>query len=113
MRGARFSASAHALAACSDVAVPSMGESMTEGTIAVVLKQPGALSRRRLRAARVLTQARPPGDAVAVDEVIAQIETDKVTMDVRAPAAGVIDTIQARCAALSHASPVPKPPPRR
>ena len=26
----------------SDIAVPSMGESMSEGTIAVVLKQPGA-----------------------------------------------------------------------
>ena len=33
---------------------------------------------------------------MAVDEVIAQIETDKVTMDVRAPAAGVIDSIKAR-----------------
>jgi pyruvate/2-oxoglutarate dehydrogenase complex dihydrolipoamide acyltransferase (E2) component len=33
---------------------------------------------------------------VKVDEVIAQIETDKVTMDVRAPAAGVIDSIKAR-----------------
>lgn len=36
----------------------------------------------------------PAGDAVSVDEVIAQIETDKVTMDVRAPAAGVVDTIK-------------------
>ena len=35
-----------------------------------------------------------PGDSVAVDEVIAQIETDKVTMDVRAPAAGVVGTIK-------------------
>ncbi len=35
------------------------------------------------------------GDTVAADEVIAQIETDKVTMDVRAPAAGVIDEIKA------------------
>ena len=32
------------------------------------------------------------GDSVAVDEIIAQIETDKVTMDVRAPAAGVSDS---------------------
>jgi predicted deacylase len=39
---------------------------------------------------------RHAGDAVKADEVIAQIETDKVTMDVRAPAAGVIDSIQAR-----------------
>ena len=47
-----------------------MGDSITEGAIAAVLKQ--------------------PGDAVAVDEVIAQIETDKVTIDVRAPVAGVV-----------------------
>ena len=74
-----------------------MGESMSEGTIAVVLKQPGALSRRGGCASRSATdRALPPGDAVAVDEVIAQIETDKVTMDVRAPAAGVIDSIKAR-----------------
>ena len=33
---------------------------------------------------------------MAADEVIAQIETDKVTMDVRAPAAGVINEIKAR-----------------
>jgi pyruvate/2-oxoglutarate dehydrogenase complex dihydrolipoamide acyltransferase (E2) component len=33
---------------------------------------------------------------VAADEIIAQIETDKVTMDVRAPAAGVIDSVVVR-----------------
>ena len=37
-----------------------------------------------------------PGDSVAMDEVLAQIETDKVTMDVRAPAAGVVDSILVR-----------------
>jgi len=52
------------------VEVPAMGDSITEGSIAAVLKG--------------------PGDAVEVDEVIAQIETDKVTIDVRAPAAGVV-----------------------
>jgi len=36
------------------------------------------------------TIAKAKGDAVAEDEVIAQIETDKVTIDVRAPTAGVI-----------------------
>lgn len=50
-----------------------MGDSITEGAIAAVLKQ--------------------PGDAVAVDEVIAQIETDKVTIDVRAPVAGVVSEV--------------------
>ena len=47
-----------------------MGDSITEGSIAAVLKG--------------------PGDAVEVDEVIAQIETDKVTIDVRAAAAGTV-----------------------
>ena len=55
------------------VDVPPMGDSITEGSIAAVLKA--------------------PGDSVAVDEVIAQIETDKVTIDVRAPAAGVVKDI--------------------
>eukprot|EP00803_Ostreobium_quekettii_P005435 evm.model.scf_1750.2 EVM.evm.TU.scf_1750.2 scf_1750:16057-20981(+) len=40
-----------------------MGDSVTEGTIAAVLKE--------------------PGDTVLEDEVVAQIETDKVTIDVR------------------------------
>ena len=55
------------------VEVPPMGDSITEGAIAAVLKQ--------------------PGEAVAVDEVIAQIETDKVTIDVRAPVAGVVSEV--------------------
>ena len=42
------------------------------------------------------------GDAVKVDEVIALIETDKVTMEVRAPAAGVIDSIKARARCSEH-----------
>ena len=55
------------------VKVPSMGESIEEGTISAILKQ--------------------EGDAVEMDEAIFQIETDKVTVDVRAPEAGVIDKI--------------------
>lgn len=55
------------------IQVPPMGESITEGTIASIDKE--------------------VGDAVEEDEVIAQIETDKVTIDVRSPAAGVIDKI--------------------
>ncbi|CAA6668842.1 unnamed protein product [Spirodela intermedia] len=47
-----------------------MGESITDGTLATFLKQ--------------------PGDRVAVDEPIAQIETDKVTIDVVSPEAGII-----------------------
>jgi 2-oxoglutarate dehydrogenase E2 component (dihydrolipoamide succinyltransferase) len=40
-----------------------MGESITEGTVATILKQ--------------------PGDVVVEDEVIAQLETDKVTLDIK------------------------------
>ena len=47
-----------------------MGESITDGTLATFLKK--------------------PGDRVEVDEPIAQIETDKVTIDVTSPEAGVI-----------------------
>ncbi|GMH26877.1 hypothetical protein Nepgr_028720 [Nepenthes gracilis] len=47
-----------------------MGESITDGTIAKFLKQ--------------------PGDRVEADEPIVQIETDKVSIDVVSPEAGVI-----------------------
>ncbi|KAJ6949653.1 dihydrolipoyllysine-residue succinyltransferase component of 2-oxoglutarate dehydrogenase complex 2 [Populus alba x Populus x berolinensis] len=53
-----------------DAVVPFMGESITDGTLAKFLKN--------------------PGDSVEVDEPIAQIETDKVTIDVASPEAGVI-----------------------
>ncbi|KAL7213553.1 hypothetical protein ACSBR2_016141 [Camellia fascicularis] len=53
-----------------DAVVPFMGESITDGTLAVFLKK--------------------PGDHVAIDEPIAQIETDKVTIDVASPEAGII-----------------------
>jgi len=53
-----------------DVQVPTLGESITEGTLAQWLKK--------------------PGEAVAADEAIASLETDKVTVDVPAPAAGVL-----------------------
>lgn len=52
------------------VVVPSLGESITDGTIASVLK--GA------------------GDQVKENETIAQIETDKVTIDIKAPSDGTI-----------------------
>ena len=53
-----------------DVIVPALGESITEGTLAQWLKK--------------------PGDAVAADEPIASLETDKVTVEVPAPAAGTL-----------------------
>jgi len=64
-------AAPEAAAPPTDIEVPQMGDSITEGAVAALTKS--------------------PGDAVEVDEVIAQIETDKVTIDVRAPAAGVLD----------------------
>ncbi|KAL4457631.1 hypothetical protein ABPG75_012496 [Micractinium tetrahymenae] len=59
------------------VAVPSMGESITEGTVAVILKQ--------------------PGEVVVEDDVIAQLETDKVSMDIKYPnkTPGIVKSIHA------------------
>lgn len=53
-----------------------MGESIEEGTISAILKK--------------------KGDSVEMDEAIFQIETDKVTVDVRTPEAGVLDNIMVR-----------------
>ena len=53
-----------------EVTVPTLGESITEATLGAWLKQ--------------------PGDAVAADEPIASLETDKVAVEVNAPAAGVL-----------------------
>jgi len=53
-----------------DVQVPVLGESITEGTLAQWLKK--------------------PGEAVKADEPIASLETDKVTVEVPAPVAGVL-----------------------
>jgi len=53
-----------------DVQVPALGESITEGTLAQWLKK--------------------PGEAVAADEPIANLETDKVSVEVPSPVAGVL-----------------------
>ncbi len=53
-----------------EIKVPVLGESVTEGTIAEWLKQ--------------------PGDAVAADEPICSLETDKVAIDVPSPVAGIL-----------------------
>jgi len=53
-----------------DVQVPALGESITEGTLAEWLKK--------------------PGEAVAQDEPIASLETDKVSVEVPSPVAGVM-----------------------
>lgn len=59
-----------------DAVVPFMGESISDGTLATFLKK--------------------PGDRVEIDEPIAQVETDKVTIDVASPEAGVIQEFVAK-----------------
>jgi 2-oxoglutarate dehydrogenase E2 component (dihydrolipoamide succinyltransferase) len=56
-----------------DIRVPTLGESVTEATVGKWFKQ--------------------PGEAVAVDEPLVELETDKVTLEVPAPAAGVLSDI--------------------
>ena len=58
-----------------EIKVPSLGESVTEATVAKWLKQ--------------------PGEAVAVDEPLVELETDKVKVEVPAPAAGTLAEIVA------------------
>src|ERR1041385_558608 len=58
-----------------DIRVPTLGESVTEATVGKWFKK--------------------PGEAVAVDEPLVELETDKVTLEVPAPAAGVLSDIAA------------------
>jgi 2-oxoglutarate dehydrogenase E2 component (dihydrolipoamide succinyltransferase) len=58
-----------------EIKVPTLGESITEATVAKWLKR--------------------PGEAVAADEPIAELETDKVTLEVPAPASGTLSEILA------------------
>ena len=59
-----------------DIRVPALGESVTEATIGKWFKK--------------------AGDAVAVDEPLVELETDKVTIEVPSPAAGVLSDIAAK-----------------
>jgi 2-oxoglutarate dehydrogenase E2 component (dihydrolipoamide succinyltransferase) len=59
-----------------DIRVPTLGESVTEATIGKWFKK--------------------PGEAVAVDEPLVELETDKVTIEVPSPAAGVLADIAAK-----------------
>lgn len=77
------------------MAVPSMGDSITEGTIVQWLKgAPPPRYRRRPRFAALTAAPRRAdvGDFAEEDEVIVAIETDKVSVDVRAPHSGIIET---------------------
>jgi 2-oxoglutarate dehydrogenase E2 component (dihydrolipoamide succinyltransferase) len=58
-----------------NIVVPTLGESVSSATVARWLKQ--------------------AGDAVAADEPLVELETDKVTVEVNAPVAGVITAIAA------------------
>ncbi len=59
-----------------EIRVPTLGESVSEATIGRWFKQ--------------------PGDAVAADEPVVELETDKVTVEVPAPASGVLAEILAK-----------------
>jgi 2-oxoglutarate dehydrogenase E2 component (dihydrolipoamide succinyltransferase) len=56
-----------------EIVVPTLGESVTEATVGKWFKK--------------------AGDAVKADEALAELETDKVTLEVNAPVAGVISEI--------------------
>src|SRR3954467_6331376 len=59
-----------------EIKVPAMGESVTEATISKWFKK--------------------EGDAVARDEPVLELETDKVTVEVPAPADGAIESIDVK-----------------
>ncbi|MBX9716844.1 MAG: dihydrolipoamide succinyltransferase, partial [Burkholderiaceae bacterium] len=56
-----------------EVKVPQLSESVAEATL--------------------LQWKKKPGEAVAIDEILVEIETDKVVLEVPAPAAGVMAQI--------------------
>ena len=59
-----------------EIRVPTLGESVTEATVAKWFKK--------------------PGDSVSADEPLVELETDKVTVEVPAPSAGVLSEIVAK-----------------
>jgi 2-oxoglutarate dehydrogenase E2 component (dihydrolipoamide succinyltransferase) len=59
-----------------DVRVPTLGESVTEATVATWFKQ--------------------PGDKINMDEMLCELETDKVTVEVPSPATGIMGDIVAQ-----------------
>ena len=96
-----------------EVKVPQLSESVAEATL--------------------LQWKKKPGEAVAIDEILIEIETDKVVLEVPAPAAGVLaelvvadggtvvgrpgdragSTPKARPAPPRRAAAAPRQPPRR
>ena len=59
-----------------EIRVPTLGESVTEATVGQWYKK--------------------VGDTVKADEPLVELETDKITLEVPAPAAGVIEAIEAK-----------------
>src|SRR5277367_3711010 len=58
-----------------DIMTPALGESVTEATVA--------------------RWAKKPGDAVKRDEILVELETDKVSLEVAAPEDGFLSSIDA------------------
>ncbi|MDP1630750.1 MAG: 2-oxoglutarate dehydrogenase complex dihydrolipoyllysine-residue succinyltransferase [Caulobacter sp.] len=58
-----------------DIMTPALGESVTEATVARWMKK--------------------PGEAVRKDEILVELETDKVSLEVASPADGVLESIAA------------------
>jgi 2-oxoglutarate dehydrogenase E2 component (dihydrolipoamide succinyltransferase) len=56
-----------------EIVVPALGESVTTATVARWIKQ--------------------QGETVSADEALVELETDKVTVEVNAPSAGVLSSI--------------------
>ncbi len=59
-----------------EIRVPSLGESVSEATVGKWFKK--------------------PGEAVKADEPVVELETDKVTLEVNAPASGIVGDIVAK-----------------
>ena len=57
----------------SEIILPELAESMTSATLTTWLKQ--------------------PGDSVRLGEPVAEVETDKTTVEIEAPADGILDEI--------------------
>ncbi|MBA3394804.1 MAG: dihydrolipoamide succinyltransferase, partial [Deltaproteobacteria bacterium] len=62
-----------------DLVVPQLGESITEAVVARWLKE--------------------VGDAVGIDEPIAELETDKITVQLPSPVAGALSNVKAQVGA--------------
>ena len=58
-----------------EIRVPTLGESVTEATVATWFKK--------------------PGDSVAIDEMLCELETDKVTVEVPSTVSGILSEIVA------------------